>query len=690
VGLLLLALVALPAQAQEWTPEPMAPSVSDAASAQAIEAYRQGDFPTAIAALEQALQNGKNQPGLHVMLASSLLQNGQPHQARSAATTGLARHPEHTALRLVKGEALMHTDDYEDALAVFDTLQDDLDRGHALLPDGIDAARFRTRMGLLHQWAGGQRLNAGHPEEALAHFETARTYMPDSVSAHQNVAYVLAQLERWGALDRETAASLDRFPEAESLLRLRVQALAHQERSPSEVRPLLGTLYKQNPDDPEVGLAYGRTLLAGQKIDAAEAVFDDLLTRHPDRRSLYDTLVEIHTQRFHVPAAIQVRRQEQAQFPRDRSVPRDIGRLYEQIGAFAEARAVYDSLRTLGGDGAHEDALAYARTYERQDSLAVAATAYQTLVTASPADPVLLRRLGSVQDRLARWNDALPTYRALADHAPTDAERAFALARQGRALEHLGRPDEAFSVYEDALALSPDMPLPYYRYAILVRRRDGVDPAYPHAEQALQKGLWAVADLQMDVTQRVRQESSNPWLASLDDDLQRRHIEDLNDQVAAIVDFYGTHFPQARTAPVIQDLQRRYPDSGRLLYLIGRYYATHDDPDAALSYYRDAVRHAPSLRSAHLALGAAYEEQGETRRALQSYERALALDDTAPDAYRALIRLYRVQNQLDALIARWQSRYRATPEHTVLRAHLLEALHKAGRYDEARTLAASQ
>ncbi|NBB72979.1 MAG: hypothetical protein GVY35_04790, partial [Bacteroidetes bacterium] len=42
--------------------------------------------------------------------------------------------------------------------------------------------------------------------------------------------------------------------------------------------------------------------------------------------------------------------------------------------------------------------------------------------------------------------------------------------------------------------------------------------------------------------------------------------------------------------------------------------------------------------------------------------------------------------QLGALIARWHARYRATPSNTVLRDHLIEALHKAGRYEEAQPL----
>jgi tetratricopeptide (TPR) repeat protein len=467
-----------------------------------------------------------------------------------------------------------------------------------------------------------------------------------------------------------------------------VQALAHLERPATELKPHLKRLHDADPTDREVALAYGRTLLATHQIDQAQTVFEALLTRSPDDRRLYDTLVEIYQQQFRIPEAIDVRRREEARFPDDRSVPRSIGRLYEQVGAFDEARVVYDSLRALGGDDVLTDALASARTYERQDSLLSAADAYEAVRADAPDDVRVLHRLGGVQDRLRRWDEALATYRSLAEHAPDEATRAHALTRQGVALEALGRPDEALTTYEAAVVLAPDAPLAYHRYAVLLSRRDGADAAYPHAERALRKGLWAVEDLQMAVTRRV-QRASSPWQIDPDAAAQRRRIETLNDRVADIFTFYGTRFPQSQTKPVIQDLLARYPTSGRLLYLVGRYYDAHDRPKIALRHYRQAVTHAPSLRDGHLALGAAYRHHDRPRAAIQSYERALALDETAPDAYRALIDLYREAGRLDAVIARWQQRYRATPDNAVLRAHLLEALHKAGRYADARELAAA-
>jgi tetratricopeptide (TPR) repeat protein len=163
-------------------------------------------------------------------------------------------------------------------------------------------------------------------------------------------------------------------------------------------------------------------------------------------------------------------------------------------------------------------------------------------------------------------------------------------------------------------------------------------------------------------------------------------VDRINTLGADIVKFYGASFPQAKTEPVLRDLLAQYPGSGRLTYLVGQYFQAHGDTAEAAQLYAQAVRHAPRLREAHLAQGKLAEAQGNNQKARRAYERARALNETAPDAYRALLRVHRQQERLDGLIRRWQVRLRTMPDNAALREALIEALHKAGRYDEARRL----
>ena len=58
------------------------------------------------------------------------------------------------------------------------------------------------------------------------------------------------------------------------------------------------------------------------------------------------------------------------------------------------------------------------------------------------------------------------------------------------------------------------------------------------------------------------------------------------------------------------------------------------------------------------------------------------------EAYDHLIDLHQRENNLDELCDVWMSRYRANSRNDVLKEHLIESLHKAGRYEDARQIVA--
>ncbi|MDZ7808253.1 MAG: tetratricopeptide repeat protein, partial [Gracilimonas sp.] len=101
---------------------------------------------------------------------------------------------------------------------------------------------------------------------------------------------------------------------------------------------------------------------------------------------------------------------------------------------------------------------------------------------------------------------------------------------------------------------------------------------------------------------------------------------------------------------------------------------------------KKSVEYSPELFEAHLELSEIHEDKGNIEEAIASLERALSLNSTESTVYSKLIQLYREIGQLDQLSDRWSAKYRADKNNGLLREHLIEALHKAGRYDEAREI----
>ena len=356
--------------------------------------------------------------------------------------------------------------------------------------------------------------------------------------------------------------------------------------------------------------------------------------------------------------------------------------LLRQIGLPADARAALDTTAALSGDPA-EFVVARAATYADESDWASAADVLGQL------EPEKLERLdfafplAVLRERAGQLEQAEAGYARIVQTTPI----ARAYADLGRVLERSGRGEDAQAAYIRALTIDPD------NAEALVRSAQLADvPTFESSVRALEIALAALADASAQQSMLAPQTlgaGMSPTLADdqvLDPrDLEAKRLERLSALVESAFRFM-TEQDAVRADSVVRDLVRRYSASPTVRSLAGSFYERQGEPERARAEYEQSVSLAPGRRDAHLALGRIAERLGDDRAALGSYERALALDETQPEAYRALVRLYRSQGALDALIRRWHARYRAHPFNTVLRDHLLDALNKAGRTDEARHL----
>ena len=238
-----------------------------------------------------------------------------------------------------------------------------------------------------------------------------------------------------------------------------------------------------------------------------------------------------------------------------------------------------------------------------------------------PEHPAALRALGHVLEKQERWPAAQRVYEQLAPVAPDP----HAHVRLGWVHEQLGRPEAAAAAYQRALDAGTDDPLAAYRYSVLLLEQgDGMEArAFALAERALRQSLRGVKDAQELMMANT---SSGPPSGAAPDSARQQATERLGrlDDVATdAFEHFAASFPQARTEPVLQALLRRYASSGRLPFLMGRYYEQHADTALALQHYRDAAAANPEFRDAHLALGRLYETQDNVVEAIRSFERAL-------------------------------------------------------------------
>lgn len=676
-ALTIAALAGTPVPAEGQTPG--SPALQDG-----MQHYRSGNPEAAIPAFERALESDSSQREAYVLLSSSLLQTGRVDRARRVAETGLERFPRAPALHLARAEALVQAERWPEALASYERVHRRARAGTSL-PGGLSAEDVSDRIGRLHLQIGGTDLRDGNLDRALDHLTAARSVFPDSVSVHVQIALVHRARKDWPAAEAAAQTGLERFPRHPDLLRLRGEALYRQGKHDAML-PVFRRLYQQQPQDVEAEIAYGQALLAAGNQAEAASHFEALLDRHPRSETLYDALVRMHEQRMDVARVLEVLQRQRKQFPEDVDLGLRIGRIQEQRGEYRTARALYDSLRAVATPEDLRPGKAIAESFARQDRLEAAAAVYRDLLDRAPHAERILRGLASVREEQGRWADALPLYRRW---AATDEDPA-AHAQIGRVQEALGRPDSARAAYRRSLDRGVTHPRPAYRYAVLLHRHaesaGAPDTAgFRAAERALRRSLQSLQSLQRQNVMQMQGSARSRIGASDSLDQQRRRFETYNEVAEEAFRFFATSFPAEQTETVIQHLLDTYDRAGRLHYLAGTYYRDQNRRAEAVRHVRRATREAPDYRPANLALGALEAERGNLQTAILAYERARSLQPDAPDAYAALVRLYDRAGRLDALIRNWTARYESEPTD-VLREHLVEALHKAGRTDDARQL----
>jgi len=639
-----------------------------------IRLFQKGQFGQAAVKFEESLrQNPKNSEAYRA-LAFCYLQTKNSIRAESTVKRGLQVFPSDLRLKSMQADIWLQSGKLMDAKTVLEEIDTAMEKGAKVA--GFSRAQIRTQLGAIAQRLGGLAYQAQKKDEALNQFQRAIQYLPDSLSARHNLIVLHLEQEAWEDALNVAEEALRKWPKNGQLLQMKGKCLLELRRF-KELEETWKVVYDHNPRELDAGLMYGQILLANQKNNEAQTVFDKLLRENPKEKRLYDALVQINEQNFNYTAVVELLRRQRKFLPQDAAIVKKLAQTHEVTQEWDKSRAYYDTLAVMTGDGGKAK-LAIARTYEQQDSLTVALEKLEALREATPKDREVLNALGALQRRMKRWTEAATTYLALTADS-TQATTAW--VRWGEMQGHLGDRNAAKSGYEKAIQRLTQHPLPYVGLAELASKDDPKQCEW--AETGLRKALRGVKALQ-------EQQISHVQNRSVEESDNRQSTKDTLEEYDALggraFQFFSATCPRPSVESVISDLLQTYQGSGKLFYYVGTHYRRLGEIDRARIYFNEAANSSPQLTENQEALGALLQAEGNIPLAILSYERIVAIKPEYTPAYRALIDLYRSQGQLSELADKWMARHEATPMNAVLREYLIEALHKAGRLDDARRI----
>lgn len=638
-----------------------------------VRLYQEGHYAEAEGVLGRVVGADSSLIELYPALVSSRFRLDQNDEALRLAEAGLRREPHHVLLSLLKVDLLLDDDRHEDALDALDRIIRRAESAETPLPEGVTLVELHARSGLLHHHMGVLKGDIDDWRQAAAHFELARKRRPDDVQVHRSLAYAHLQMAQWDALRDATGKGLTKFPDDDGLTRLRVRALAELNDT-AALQEETERMYQSRPDDPQAGMTHAQVLLTAGRHTEAQAVFEEVLARHPNDRSVYEALVRIHRSMMNTGALIDVLGRMQTAFPTDPEIPYQIAAVHESRGDMEAARAVYDSLFVLQPSRV-EPLLRTARTFEAEQQADHAIAVYEQILAQEPGHMEALQQLGVLFEDTGQWARARGCYERMLELGSRDVH--VSLGRVNRAI---GDRRLAQRHFERALGTAPRHPLPPLALARMAQEDGDMETAYAFAESALRLGLESVEREQRALMSRISGGAGSGF-----DGLEGRRaratdeLDELDEVAAEAFAFLSGAFPRDRTEPVLQSLAAQYHGSGRLLYLMAQYYDAHGDEREAITQLRSAVRTTPALRDAHVLLAQLLERREDLAEAERAWERALSLDESDADAYEALIRIAGSTGREDQLIRRWEARLRAQPDNAVLNRYLRDALRAAGR-----------
>jgi len=638
--------------------------------------YELKEFDEAIHHFEMALQYPNPQRDLYTYIMSSHLLNGDTEKAIRWADEGLDEHPEFLRLKVMKGEALIQAD-VRQAIPVFEEVWDELKRTDSGQMDGIQAETIRQYISRLYQQLAAESFERGDLRSAAGSFERAGGFDQQDVHVHNNLAYIFILLEEWEKADDVIKSGLKRFPQSENLLLM--QARIHEQfENSDELLHTLKTLYETDPSNMNRAVLYGRALLSSNRANDANTFFRDKLETYPRERILYETLLDMNRQRFNQSGVLEVLRLQMEQFPGEMELEEEYGLELITAQSYDEANAWFDSL---------------AVAYEEPEFGRLAAHSWLYDEDYEPAET-------EYRKQLARWPD----------HTIMMGEFARVLARNGK-------DEEAKSVLSSFFEKGEDESLRYL-YATLNQsdsvRESIIEPLnetmykgraewmmMKHSAENLPKAdISGLSETLIDMLRFVENRQKivqGEAQAGLEDFRSAvpplfqtaTELKEAGEEIREMLEIVRKRLPFDATDKILADALAVYPESALLLHHKGVLYYENGKHEPAKKILLEAAGLETKQKETHLILGRIYRDSGQFDEAVLSFERVLSLDPENRQAYRSLIRIHQENGKMDQLSSRWMQRYQHQKRNAVLREFLVEALHRAERFEEARSVLAT-
>lgn len=653
---------------------------------QNISPYNQGvlflqekNYEQAIEELEKAVQGEYRVLDAYNLLIQAYALNEQTDFAIRTTKNALTEFPENTILLYIRGELFIKKDKKR-AISEFENLLKKHFHIENLSERGITKTQLEYQIGGLYSELGSQQFKKNDTEGAIESYYKALDFTGGNRHIFNNLIYLLILSSEHNEALSIANSAVEKYPEEENLKLLRYQALSLSGDFEESLKGLKSQ-YESTPSSPAVAIFYGRTLIQNNQLIKAGEHFDNHLNQYPEHREVYRALIQMNIQRYDYKALAEVYERKVNQFSDEPELKKELARSFALSSQYDKSvKAFYELYKNM----------------ECEQCLYEAVEVYLLDNKAELAIELLQNEIENIDYKYPYYDLLLEIYiyyrnyseaRDLLENITVDKKQHHTLLFKELLINYRDQNDVKLELMaRNFIDQFPNYSgLPYLVLSefesgndYLNLLRDGiyrqiavVEESSKTIEESAQRALSGNPDLQIPIVGMSQKLKNDQTLLN---DLVNKVFE-YND-IQEIEDFFLS-------------LSLQFPNNGTIRLNYAKALELNDNDEKALEILNNTLEKVPDEINLHKRIANLHLKNSDLGKAILSWERVLSIDEKDTEAYRTLIRLHRESNTLDQLINRWQIRYRTDKRNDLLKEYLIEALHKADRFDEARELVAS-
>ena len=636
-----------------------------------IALFQNGEYDKAVPQLEQAIAKNPYSIEAYYYLAASQIGLKEYNEVLSTADKALEIAPENVQMLVVKAEALYNLD-YPKAIPIYQKIAELAAKEGE---DVVNRDQARAYLGYLYKRKANDAFLSGKTAEAVRDYKRARNLIPDSLTVHNNLSYILIQQERWEEAQEAIEIGLETFPTNAQLLFLKGQAYRGS-GDQEEMLQAFKVLYEVYPENINYGIIYGQALMAANQARKANEHMRQLINKHPENEEIYEALKTMSEQRFDVGSKKNVLKLQRKAFPDNQLVALELADTHVLLKEYEEARVIFDSLYT--SDPTPEMALRSARTYTYDGIDDKALEAYRQVVNEWADDFDVMFETAIVMREGGQKRAALRLFK-----------NAYALKDDPRIAVHIiellnrvdNIPGEQF--IHDLKSSTYYALGHYFELKYLSSKNEPSDQT-----DLFVSSIIGLLDLYSESSSTVSTEAENVLEGEVSPMPEILQEKQFSDKLSTYVDDWYQLLSERYSAEwqmtVIDQALQEFPGSSRLLYFKGISAFESDNYHEAQDLFEEAIRYGAKDTDIYIKLGDIHSLKKKHDHAILSYERSLSINNKNEEAYSKIISEAERSNSINEVIDRWLLRYETNSKNKVLKEYLIAALHKADRFEEAR------